>query len=154
MKAVPDTVQQQYSSGLKNHQSPLAHPAGLYPPDLQLSASSCNLRFSLFLSEQSPREMCAKEKQLKIYLPARGGSVNVRTKRREKRTKLLLSAFGNIYPPFIVTPLFRNVKKYTEVLHRRRPLLIYNVTRFTQCIVPIFIHSKRTLTKKNNVYEA
>lgn len=40
----------------------------------------------------------------------RGGSVNVRTKRREKRTKLLLRACGNIYPPFIVTPLFRNLK--------------------------------------------
>lgn len=34
----------------------------------------------------------------------------MRTKRREKRTKLLLRAFGNIYPPFIVTPLFRNLK--------------------------------------------
>lgn len=40
----------------------------------------------------------------------RGGSVKVRTKRREKRTKMLLRAFGNIYPPFIVTPLFRNLK--------------------------------------------
>lgn len=44
-------------------------------------------------------------------IPVRGGSVNVRTKRREKRTKLPLSAFGNIYPPFIVTPLFRNFSK-------------------------------------------
>lgn len=34
----------------------------------------------------------------------------MRTKRREKRTKLPLSAFGNIYPPFIVTLLFRNYK--------------------------------------------
>lgn len=34
----------------------------------------------------------------------------MRTKRREKRTKMLLRAFGNIYPPFIVTPLFRNLK--------------------------------------------
>ena len=36
-------------------------------------------------------------------LPVRGGSVTVRTKRRERMTKLLLSAFGNIYPPFIIT---------------------------------------------------
>lgn len=63
-----------------------------------------------------------------MYLPVRGGSVNVRTKRREKSTKLLLSAFGNIYPPFIVTPLFRNFKKYTEDLHRR-PLRVQTVRR-------------------------
>lgn len=50
-----------------------------------------------------------------IYLPVRGGSVNVRTKRREKRTKLLLSAFGNIYPPFIVTPLSRNLKHIQRI---------------------------------------
>lgn len=56
-----------------------------------------------------------------IHLPVRGGSVNVRTKRREKRTKLLLSAFGNIYPPFIVTPLFRNFSKRTEDLQPPPP---------------------------------
>lgn len=77
-----------------------------------------------------------------IYLPVRGGSVNVRTKRREKRTKLLLSALGNIYPPFIVTPLSRNVKQRPRILllllhRRRRPLRSYNVKRFTQ-FKPIF----------------
>lgn len=47
-----------------------------------------------------------------VYLPVRGESVTVRTKRREKRRKLLLSAFGNIYPPFIVTLLSRNLIIY------------------------------------------
>lgn len=77
----------------------------------------------------------------------------MRTKRREKRTKLLLSAFGNIYPPFIVTPLFRNVNKYTEDLqhrrrhryrYRRRPLRVFflNVTRLITQNKHVCTHSK------------
>lgn len=67
------------------------------------------IRFSHFLAEPGGNT-CTRKTTRRGYLPARGGSVKVRTKRREKRTKLLLSAFGNIYPPFIVTPLSRNVR--------------------------------------------
>lgn len=122
--AVLHAVQQRLSSGLKNHRSPWFLQQA-FPPDLPLSAPSCNLRppplFFFFPAE--PEGMCAQRKQLlKVYLPVRGGSVNVRTKRREKRTKLLLSAFGNIYPPFIVTPLFRKkIKNCTEDLQQPPP---------------------------------
>lgn len=62
-----------------------------------------------------------ENKQHKTKVPVRGGSVKVRTK-REKRTKLPLSAFGNIYPPFIVTPLFRNFSKMYRRSYKHRNL--------------------------------
>lgn len=72
-----------------------------YSPDLTLPVESLRLRADPYGNVK---------RNFAGYLPVRGGSVNVRTKRREKRTKLLLRACGNIYPPFIVTPLFRNLK--------------------------------------------
>lgn len=94
-------------SAIKNHYSPRS-PAGLSArPDAFCLATHVQICLS-----QCGSAVHGKEKQpgVNLYLPVRGGSVNARTKRREKRTKLLLSAFGNIYPPFIVTPLSRNLK--------------------------------------------
>lgn len=55
------------------------------------------------------------------HLPVRGGSVKVRTNRRDKtRTKLLLSAFGNIYPPFIVVPTQKENNREYELAHPRQ----------------------------------
>lgn len=101
--AVLHAVQQYHSSGLKITGA----------PGLSSRPFRCFL-LTAVISVSSPQE-CMQRKTTRMYLPVRGGSVNVRTKRREKRTKLLLSAFGNIYPPFIVTPLSRNLKHIPRI---------------------------------------
>lgn len=68
-------------------------------PDLPPSSPPFNWNLPLLLFGSKTTTNC-------LYLPVPGESVTVRTKRREKRRKLLLSAFGNIYPPFIVTLLY------------------------------------------------
>lgn len=93
----------EFSSAARSRRSPWSTPQARPPDPLlpaEASASEATLR--------------GREKQLMDHLPVRGGSVKVRTKRREKSTKLPLRAFGNIYPPFIVAPLPRNSE------HRRR----------------------------------
>lgn len=66
----------------------------------------------------APNNISANELIKATPLPVRGGSVIVRMKRRS--TKPPLSAFGNIYPPFIVSYTRENVREKMHLKHQPR----------------------------------
>lgn len=115
-------------------------------PDLPPSSPPFNWNLPLLLFGSKTTTNC-------LYLPVPGESVTVRTKRREKRRKLLLSAFGNIYPPFIVTLLYlENLIIPTEGLQRLRPLPKHNYHRRTR-LKSISTHFRCRLRDLKKVYK-
>ena len=88
--------------GMRRTSSPPLSGGGLAPHAHRWAAVRFPLSCMLTSSTWKPAYA------LGVELPVFGGSVCARAKRREKKTKQLLSAFGNIYPPFIVARLLRN----------------------------------------------